>query len=291
MHNFGLILHMILLKLLSYFPLSVLYLIGDGFYLMVYFVFGYRKKVVFNNIRNAFPDKTDREIRAITQEFYKRFGEFIVETLKSFTISAQELQERVKFINVPDVQNHADNKQSILVIASHIFNWEWALLTGCLVLPFPVDAVYQRLSNEGFDRIMLKSRSRFGGKPIEKSKVLREIIKTKDRLRALGMVADQSPRKSSPKYWTSFLNQETAFFLGPEQIAKVAKYPCYYFNVVRQRRGYYTVELIPLSKLPYSKEGHEIIEAYAQTTEKAIEKDPAGYLWSHKRWKLKKEPA
>ncbi|MEL7005476.1 MAG: lysophospholipid acyltransferase family protein, partial [Bacteroidota bacterium] len=256
---------------------------------VVYFVLGYRRKVVLNNLRKAFPDKSEKEIKTISKEFYKRFGEFIVETLKSFTISDSELRRRVNFTNVQDVQHHADNEQSILVIASHIFNWEWALLTGCIVLPFPVDAVYQRLSNKGFDRTMLKSRSRFGGKPIEKSKVLREIIKTKERLRALGMVADQSPRKSSPKYWTDFLNQDTAFFLGPEQIAKVAKYPCYYFNVVRQRRGHYTVELVPLSKMPYSKEGHEIIEAYAQTTEKAIKKDPSGYLWSHKRWKLQKE--
>lgn len=280
---------MFVLKLLSYLPLSLLYLVGDFLYFVTYSLVGYRKKVVTKNIRNSFPDKTEKEIAVIVREFYNRFGEFIVETLKAFTISERELLNRVKFINVPDVQHHADSHQSILVIASHQFNWEWALLTGCLVLPFPVDAVYQRLSNRKFDHIMLNARSRFGGKPIEKSKVLREIIKTKDRLRALGMVADQSPRKSSPKYWTNFLNQETAFFLGSEQIAKAAKYPCYYFNVVRQKRGHYTVELIPLANPPYKKEDHQIIELYARVTEKSIKKDPAGYLWTHKRWKLKRE--
>lgn len=267
----------------------MLYVIGDLLYWITYYVIGYRKKVVITNIENAFPEKSKPEIGKIAKDFYRRFGEFVVEVLKAFTVSEKELLNRVKFINVPDVQVHADNHQSILVIASHQFNWEWALLTGCIVLPFPVDAVYQKLSKKKFDDLMLNTRSRFGGKPIEKSKILREIIKTKDRLRALGIVADQSPRKKSPKFWTQFLNQETAFFLGPEQIAKAAHYPCYYFNVKRVKRGEYTVELVPLASPPYDKEKHTIIEAYAKATEQAVCKDPAGYLWSHKRWKLKKE--
>lgn len=280
---------MFLLKLLSYLPMSWLYAIGDSLYFVAYHILGYRKAVVMNNMRNAFPDKPEKEIKLLAKEFYRRFGEFIVETLKAFTISQKELSKRVKFINVPDVQHHADNNQSIVVIASHQFNWEWALLTGCIVLPFPVDAVYQRLSNKSFDKLLLDTRSRFGGKPIEKSKVLREVIKTKDRLRALGIVADQSPRKKSPKHWTQFLNQDTAFFLGSEQIAKIGKFPCYYFNVVRQGRGYYAVELVHLCSPPYDKQGHEIIEAYAKATEDSIQKDPSGYLWTHKRWKLKRD--
>lgn len=277
-----------LLRLLSYLPMWLLYTLGDFLSFVVYYLIGYRKKAVINNIRNSFPDKTDKEVKSITRQFYSRFGEFVVETLKAFTISEKELLDRVKFVNVPDVQHHADNNQSILVIASHQFNWEWALLAGCIVLPFPVDAVYQRLSKKSFDKLMLNTRSKFGGKPIEKSQVLREIIKTKDRLRALGIVADQSPRKRSPKYWTRFLNQDTAFFLGPEQIAKAAQYPSYYFNVVRIKRGNYTVELVPLADPPYEKEKHVILETYALATQSSIEKDPAGYLWSHNRWKLKK---
>lgn len=269
--------------------MRVLYIISDVMFFIVYHLVGYRKHVVINNIRNSFPEKNNKEIQKIAKEFYKRFMDFTVETLKGITISKEELIRRVKFVNVPDVQPYADVNQSILVIASHQFNWEWALLTGCIVLPFPVDAVYQRLSNETFNWLMVDTRGRFGGKPVEKSKILREIVRDPNRLRALGIVADQSPRPHSPKYWTTFLQQDTAFFLGPEQIAKAAKYPVFFFKVNRVKRGYYTVEMIKLADPPYVKEHHDIIEAYARATEALVKEDPAGYLWSHKRWKLKKE--
>lgn len=280
---------MVIIKLLSRLPLGVLYAFADILFVLVYYVAGYRKTVVYNNLTNSFPEKSEAEIKAIAKAFYKRFTQYIVETLKSITISEKELLKRVKFTNVPDVQPYADAHQSIVVIASHQFNWEWALQVGCLVLPFPVDAVYQKLSNKSFDRLMVETRGRFNGKPIEKSRVLREIIKSKDRLRALGIVADQSPRPHSPKYWTNFLNQETAFFLGPEQIAKAAKYPAFFFKVERPKKGHYTVELVKLAEPPYEKEGHSILENYARETEKLIQSDPAGYMWSHRRWKLKKE--
>ncbi|MTI21646.1 hypothetical protein E1176_11500 [Fulvivirga sp. RKSG066] len=279
---------MFAIKLLSRLPLSVLYLIAEVLYLFAYYIVGYRKKVVVNNLRNSFPEKSDAELKVIEKEYYKRFTQYLVETLKGITISKEELLKHVKFVNVPDVQHHADAAQSIVVIASHQFNWEWALQVGCVVLPFPVDAVYKRLSNDKYDKLMLNARSRFGGKPIEKSRILRAIVKTKDRLRALGIVADQSPRAHAPKYWTTFLNKDTAFFLGPEQIAKIGQFPTYFFKVERQSRGKYTVELIKLSDPPYSKEGHQILDRYVEETEKLIKSDPAGYMWSHRRWKLKK---
>ncbi len=279
---------MFIIKLLSHLPLWLLYVVSDILFLFAYYVVGYRKKVVLKNLRNAFPDKSENELKDISRAFYRRFTDYIVETLKSISISKEQLLKRVTFTNVPAVQPYADAGQSIVVIASHQFNWEWALQVGCIVLPFPVDAVYQKLSNERFDELMLDSRSRFGGQPIEKSKILRAIIKTKDRLRALGIVADQSPRKHSPKYWTKFLNQDTAFFLGPEQIAKLGNFPTYFFKVERPKRGNYTVELVKLAEPPYEKDSHVILDRYAEETEKLILSDPAGYMWSHRRWKLSK---
>ncbi|ELR71240.1 Lipid A biosynthesis lauroyl acyltransferase [Fulvivirga imtechensis AK7] len=267
----------------------MLYIISDVMFFVIFYLAGYRKRVVVGNIGRSFPGKSNDEVRAIAKEFYKRFMDFTVETLKAITITREELTSRVKFLNVPDVQRYADARQSILVVASHQFNWEWALLTGCIVLPFPVDAVYQRLTNRSFNDLMVKTRGRFGGQPIEKSRILREIVKNPDRLKALGIVADQSPRSKSPKYWTTFLHQDTAFYLGAEQIAKAAKYPVFFFKVKRVKRGSYTVELVKLADPPYNKNGHDILEAYARATEDAVQEDPAGYLWSHKRWKLKKE--
>lgn len=280
---------MFVLKLLSKLPMSMLYIISDVMFFAVFYLAGYRKKIVTANIKRSFPEKSNEEVKSIAKEFYRRFMDFTVETLKAITISKEELTSRVKFINVPDVQTYADARQSILVVASHQFNWEWALLTGCIVLPFPVDAVYQRLSNAAFNDLMVETRGRFNGQPIEKSRILREIVKNPDRLKALGIVADQSPRSKSPKYWTTFLHQDTAFYLGAEQIAKAAKYPVFFFKVKRIKRGFYTVELVKLAEPPYSKHDHNILEAYARATENVVQEDPAGYLWSHKRWKLKKE--
>ncbi len=262
---------------------------ADVIFLVTFHLVAYRKRVVLRNLANAFPEKSETERGEIAREFYRRFSEYIVETLKAITITREELLSRVQYLNVADVQPHADKNQSIIVIASHQFNWEWALLAGCLELPFPVDAVYQRLRNSAFDKLMFETRGKFNGQPIEKSKVLRTILKSKDRLRALGIVADQSPRKSSPKYWTNFMSQETAFFLGPEQIARAAAYPAYFFKVKRLRRGYYTVELTYLADPPYEKGSHKLLENYARATEQLVREDPPGYLWSHKRWKLKRE--
>ncbi|UII22742.1 lysophospholipid acyltransferase family protein [Fulvivirga ligni] len=280
---------MFMLKWLSRLPMWMLYALSDIMYVLVYYVLGYRKKVVYSNLRNSFPEKSNAEIKAIAKSFYKGFMDFNMETLKAFTISEKELLKRVQFTNVPEVEPQARANQSILVMASHQFNWEWALLAGCLVLPFPVDAVYQRLKNTGFNDIMLKTRGKFGGQPIDKNQILRAILKTKHRLRALGIVADQSPRRNSPKYWTEFMNQETAFYIGSEQIAQAANFPVYFFRVTKPKRGHYEVELVKLADPPYDKQSHNILEAYIKETERLIRDQPEGYLWSHKRWKLKRD--
>lgn len=280
---------MFFIKLLSKLPIGILYLIMDTLFMFIYHVIGYRKEVVLMNLKNSFPNKSEKEIKKIRKDFYNRFCEYMAETIKAYSITERELIKRVKFLNVPTVQQYADNKQSIILAGSHQFNWEWALLTGCLVLPFPVDAVYKRLSNKAFDQFMLDTRSKFGGQPIEKSKILRSLINSKERTKAVAIIADQTPKKGDVKYWTSFMNQETAFFTGIEQIAAALKYPVFFYRMLRVKRGYYTVELVKLAEPPYDKGGHDILEAYAKHTQQLIEDDPAGYLWAHKRWKLKND--
>lgn len=279
---------MFLIRFFSRLPLPVLYTIGDVLGFVSYYIIGYRKKVVYNNLRKAFPNKSEEEIKRISKEFYKRFGEYIAETIKAISISEVEMKRRVKFLNVSEVAGYAADGQSIILAGTHQFNWEWALLTGCLVLPFPVDAVYQSLSNKHFDKLMYDTRAKFGGKPIDKSNIIRSLVKSKDRLRAVAIMADQSPRRSSPKYWTTFMNQKTAFLTGPEQIARAMKYPVFFYRMTRIKRGNYTVELIKLTDPPYEKDSHEILDLYVTHCEQLIKDDPASYLWSHKRWKLKK---
>ena len=279
---------MILLKLLSRIPLGILYLFSNLVYFITFYIVGYRKKVVYANLKNAFPGKSSKEIKAIAKEFYKRFCDFIVEVLKGITISDTELNRRVRFTNVEVLESFRSKNQSVVVLASHQFNWEWGLLAGCLQLPFPVDAIYQKLSNKAFDKLMLDTRSRFGGNPIEKDSALLEIMRRKNRLKALGIVADQSPTPDAPKHWTDFLNQDTAFYLGAQQISRLTKYPAFFMKVKNVSRGRYEVELINIGLPPYEKNSFDIIENYARETEKTINQDPAGWLWSHRRWKLEK---
>lgn len=279
---------MFVLKFFSYLPMWALFAFADLLFFITYYVAGYRKEVVLTNIKNAFPEKSKPEINRIAKEFYRRFCDYIVETLKALSISKESLNARVKFLNKEILEIYSQNNQPIILLGSHQFNWEWAFLAGCVELPFQVDAVYKRLSNRSFDKLMRNMRSRFGGEPIEKSQILRTILKTKDRLRALSIMADQSPQSGSPKYWTTMLHQDTAFFLGPEQIAKAVKYPIFFFNVRRLKRGHYTIEFIKMGGPPYEKDSHEILENYARALEKLIRLDPAGYMWSHRRWKLKK---
>ena len=279
---------MIFLKLLSRIPLSILYLFSNLVYFITFYIVGYRKKVVYENLKNAFPEKSEGEIKTIGKEYYKRFSDFIVEVVKAITISQEELNERVKFINVEALEPYRSKNQSVVVLASHQFNWEWGLLAGCLQLPFPIDAIYQKLSNQAFDKLMVSTRSRFDGNPIEKDSALLEIIRRKDRLKALGIVADQSPTRDAPKHWTNFLNQDTAFYLGAQQIARATNYPAFFMKVKNIKRGKYEVELINIGLPPYEKKSFDVIESFAKETEKAITEDPSGWLWSHRRWKLDK---
>jgi KDO2-lipid IV(A) lauroyltransferase len=137
---------------------------------------------------------------------------------------------------------------------------------------------------------MLDSRTSTGARMIEKSDILRDIAKNRNTQRCVVLLADQSPRVNSKKYWTQFLNQETAFFKGPDMIAKMGSYPTFFFNVLRTKRGYYKIKVEYLMEPPYQKDSEELLERYVRALDKAIAQDPPGYLWSHKRWKLKRKP-
>jgi len=198
---------------------------------------------------------------------------------------------RVRFLNLELLDPYMEKQQSIVVMISHQFNWEWGLLIGSLQFPMAFDGVYKKLSNPTFNKLILDARSRFGAHMIEKESFQRELVKRRKIQRTIGLVADQLPRKhtDSDKYWTTFLNQETAFFVGGERVAKLLKIPVVFAKVYSTKRGYYDIELVELAKPPYEKEGHEILESYAKATEALIREEPEGWLWSHKRWKYKRE--
>lgn len=275
-----------MLKLFSRLPIGGLYLFSDFLYVMVYHVIGYRKKLVSKNLKNSFPDKTDRQLKRIQKSFYRNLCDYAVETVKLNTINSEDLSKRMIFKNPEILRPFAIKQQSVIILASHQFNWEWLLVAGSYKLPMKVDFVYQEQQSEFFNDFSLKTRTRFGAYPIKRETVGRESLRRKDELRAIAIVADQFPGQGQNKrYWTKFLNQDTAFFLGIGQLAVLLQYPVLFFKVKKLKRGYYEAEGILISNPPYEKESNSMVDAYAKVLEESIHNYPDGWLWSHNRWK------
>jgi KDO2-lipid IV(A) lauroyltransferase len=277
---------MILIRLISKLPFRALYALSDFLFIITYYVIGYRSKMVSKNLRQSFPNKSDKELKQIRKQFYRNLADYGVETLKLLTLSEQELKKRMVYKNPEVVNEFISHGQSVLLLSSHQFNWEWLLAAGCFSLPMKIDFVYQPQGNEFFNRFSLLTRSRFGGYAILRNNVAREVIRRKHILRGIAIVADQFPgHENDKKYWTTFLNQRTAFFQSINQLAILTQYPAFYAAVKRVKRGHYEVELIKISLPPYDKDIFHIVDQYAIATEKLINKHPDGWLWSHNRWK------
>ncbi len=280
------------IRLFSRIPLPILYVVAWILYVLTYYIYRYRRKVVFNNLKQSFPEKSDDELRRISKGFYKRLAQFGVEAIKGITISREALMKRVDFEPNEILFEQLRNKENVVLMASHTFNWEWVLLAGCLHLKVPIDAVYQPIAIKFFDRLMINTRSRFGGKPVSKNEIVRTLVREKDRHASLSIVADQMPPGRAPMVWHDFLNRKTAFYLGTEKLINVLERPVYFIHTVRVRRGYYQVKFIPLAMPPYPKklpDGH-IMGRFADSLQDLITADPEGWLWSHNRWKRRGTP-
>lgn len=279
---------MFLIKLLSRLPLEVLYALAPVLYIILYYLVGLRKRTVIENLHNSFPDKTPAEIKRIAKRFYRNYADVVVEMIKSISMDSRELDKRVTIRNQTLLEDYFERGQSVIVMLAHQCNLEWLMMAASIKLAHPLDAVYKPLSNQSLDRLLLASRSRFGGDPIRAKHTLMEIIKRKNQVRGYAIAPDQSPRGSDEKYWTRFLNQDTAFFLGVEKIARLTKCPVVFIGSKRIKRGYYEAEFKALAEPPYQNPSNEITEHYAREVERQILKDPPDWLWSHRRWKHKK---
>lgn len=277
---------MFFIRLLSRLPFPVLYLISDFCFLITYYVVGYRRKTVRKNLKNSFPDKSPTERKKIEISFYRNLCDYGVEMLKLLTISKEELSVRMRFEQPEVLQNFAHQKQSIIFMASHQFNWEWSLVSASIVFPFEIDFVYQPIKNKFFERFSLLCRTRFGAYPIQRDEVARAFVKRKDILRGVATVADQYPGyKKDKKFATTFLNQQTVFFLGTNSMIQLSQFPAVFYSLRKVKRGYYVGTPHIVGMPPYEKDSTVVLENYIREVEKLILEDPAGWLWSHNRWK------
>lgn len=275
---------------LAHLPLPVLHGLADGLYLLMRFGLRYRQRVVLQNLRNSFPDKPEAEIRRLQHGFYRHFADVIVEILKLAAISPAEMRRRVQIHNLELFERHFAAGRMVLALGSHIGNWEWILPAGAVYFPGKADGVYKPLHNPFFEHFMLQLRTHTGARLIPMRDTLRDMVRLRGQPRSLSMLSDQSPGGPEQTYWTEFLHQDTAFYTSADKLAAQFGCPVLYVNIVRRRRGYYdlTVEELHDGQTPLEKGSHTITEAFARRVERDIRAQPADYLWSHRRWKNKR---
>jgi KDO2-lipid IV(A) lauroyltransferase len=280
---------MFFLKLIGHLPLFVLYRIATLSKWLLYFVFSYRKNVIVNNIKNSFPELSNSQVNALTIKFYGYFTDLMVEFFRGSAISKKEMLGRVTLVNEQIITNYLDKGIPVVLVAGHQGNWEWAVHRLALSENL-YDIVYQKLSSPLFNDFTFWVRSRFGSNVLMEKR--ESVILARDRKkipRAICLAADQSPSKPKSAYWTNFLNQPTGFFTGMERFAREYEYPVIFVELIRIKRGYYTMSFEELIKPSYDNvEKGDIIELFARRLEKSVLKYPDQYLWSHKRWKHEK---
>ncbi|MFD0940626.1 lysophospholipid acyltransferase family protein [Pedobacter boryungensis] len=277
------------LTTLSLMPLRFLYLLADISYVLIYHVFGYRRKVVRQNLLNSFPEKNLKEIIAIEKEFFKYLTSLIFEVIKMRSISTKELNKRVKFKNVDLVEAYLKNNESVIFCSSHYGNYEWVCMAIGMTFSGQHHPIYKPLNNEIFDDWFLKMRSRYGNQMVSMRQTIRVIQSTKHYPTMFTFGSDQAPSKEDSQYWTTLLNQQASIQLGVEKIAKKTNRPVFYLKISYLKRGYYEVDCVPICLDPRNTAEFEITELHTRFLEDFIKEEPAYWLWSHRRWKYKPE--
>ncbi|MDU0371726.1 lysophospholipid acyltransferase family protein [Hymenobacter endophyticus] len=276
---------------LAHLPLSVLYVLGRGIYVLMAYVVRYRKRVVLENLRNSFPEKSAAEIAQLARQFYWHFAQVMVETIKLAAMPAAELKKRVLFRNPEVLERHFAAGRTVLGLSSHAGNWEWVLTSGAVWLSAHADGVYKPLSNPFFEHFLYRLRTRTGAGLIPMRDTLRDMLQRKGEVRVVSMLSDQAAGPEDRPYWTTFMHQEAGFYTSNERLASRFRCPVVYVSIRRMRRGYYEILLTELydGDAPLEPNTFPITAAFVQQLEHDIRLYPADYLWTHRRWKHKRQ--
>ncbi|MFP4024205.1 MAG: lysophospholipid acyltransferase family protein [Thiohalospira sp.] len=277
--------------LLSRAPRFILYGIADIIFVFLYYIIGYRKKVVYKNLKNSFPEKTDKEIKSIRKKFFHHLSDIFVENIALIKMKPERIRKMVEFENHELLEDLYNKGKSIVGITAHYGNWE-IFITLPFFSPHTTLCVYKPLNNKYFDYEFYKMRAKLGEVPVTMKDAYRTVLEynRNNKLTILGLIADQRPPLNSGNYWTTFLNQETPVFLGPEKIAQKLNAAVVYTHVDKIKRGKYLLIPTLLFNEPKDCKEHEITETHLRLLEKYIKEKPEYWLWSHKRWKHKRDP-
>jgi KDO2-lipid IV(A) lauroyltransferase len=277
-----------MLKLLSRLPWAFWYAFSSFAYFLAYYVVRHRHKIISDQMATVFPDLSVAERTRMHKRFLKNFCDVFIEVMKSASMPEAEMKARVRLLNAEVARQHLDKGQTMMFVTSHLCNWEWLLQGVTLQLGYPVDAAYKPLHDAWAERLMLRVRARFGARMVPAKELLGDFLKRRGVVRAVAMNADQAPVSTDKRYWTVYLGQDTAFYVGAEQIARGMRLPVIYACMRRVRRGCYEVEFRQIWDGKEPLEPNQITERYARACEADVYKAPADWLWSYRRWRLKK---
>lgn len=276
--------------LFSVLSFKTMYRVADFFVWLLYYVIGYRKKVVFQQLHQSFPDKSEQEIRSIAKSTYKNLGDIFAETLKGFTMNQDDFKERCVFINPEVINQYTHDGKTVILMTAHYNNWEWACITAPMVLSAPVIGFYKPLSNQRLDTFIKAMRAQVGLVLEPSTMTPRVISRHRGKATSFIFISDQSTW-SDKAYWTTFLGQDTACPPGADRYAKILDAPVVYMHIYRKERGYYEIRFETITNGEAPIQDGDITKQYMDLLEKDILSSPGNWLWTHKRWKKKRHQA
>ncbi len=279
-------------RLVAHTPELLSYWLADlGAWLLEH-AFRYRRQVIDDNLRRAFPEKSLDQCAQLRREFYAHLADTTVEIIRAREMSDEAFLSRVEIAN-PEVITAATASlnQSAIVLTLHQGNWEWMLQRAALEFSIQQAAVYKRLHNAGADRFSHEVRAKRGAQTVEMRTAARNVLKHRRTPRLIFLIGDQSPGKRERVHWSNFMNQPTAFFAGAESLARATGFPVLFASCRRTTRGQYRIFVEEISMNPKELAEGEIMEQYARLTERAIIAEPASWLWSNRRWKRQADSA
>ncbi len=267
-------------------------MVSDVIFILVYYVFGYRRKTVQNNLRLVFPEKSESEIKNIERKFYQHMCDMFLEMIKSISISEKELKRRFVFKDLEYLRKLEKMDKSIIIMCGHYASYEWMIGIQLYGLKFKAFGVYKRIRNKYFDELVKKIRGRFDGELISTYKATEKIRYNQEQgiLGNYAMIADQSPKINRAKHWIKFMGIRVPVFEGSERLARKLDMSVAYLQVEKTGRGYYEAELVPITVNAQQEPDHYITKKFIELLEKQIRNKPENYLWTHKRWKHRNEP-
>ena len=278
----------VLLRLLGRVPLPLLYFIADVLFFTLFRVLGFQRALASDNIARAFPQLPVTQVARLAAQSARNTAHVVFETIASSAFNEAELARRVLIDNPQLIQQLVQEHRTVVTVAAHHANWEWLQLACAARLGAPLAALYKPLGHSGLDTFLHQLRGRFGSRLIVARTALPQLLQFAREPGVIALVADQVPRPDDEQYWSVLLGRETAFFTGPEKLARLLKAPLVFAHMQRLRRGYYRVQFEVLARPPYLEPDGDLMERYVRALEAQIRAAPLDWVWVYKRWKYRK---